>query len=177
MGKATETLNNFGMPSCIVQRFGVPVCLEKGDAFLLVRPAFAMHVRKVEEAAFDEGQRSIEAFCKGLLGRCSRLPIRGEGAGRVTEEVAWKLVEEEDEGKRALGRLREPVTLAGGGQFNIVKETFADFPIEARVRLVPQFPCRRLAGGVLLGEPEIKDLFDPLARFHLASFGPLEDAI
>ena len=111
MGKATETLNDFGMPSCIVQRFGVPVCLEKGDAFLLVRPAFAMHVRKVEEAAFDEGQRSIEAFCKGLLGRCSRLPIRGEGAGRVTEEVAGKLVEEEDEGKRALAVCENPSRL------------------------------------------------------------------
>ena len=81
------------------------MCLEKGDAFLLVRPVFAMHVRKVEEAAFDERERLIEAVCKRLLGCCSRLPVRGEGMGRVTEEVAGKLVEEKDEGKRPTGRL------------------------------------------------------------------------
>ena len=115
MRKATKTLNNFGMPLCIVQRGSVSVCLEKGDAFLLIRTVFAMHVRKVEKAAFDRRERLIEAVCKGLFGRCSRLPIRGKGAGRVTEEVAGELVEEEDEGKRPTGRLREPVTLAGGG--------------------------------------------------------------
>ena len=124
--------------------------LEEAHRKLLILKTLGMHEGKVEEGAPRDGADKIEAAAQSLGRDKPRIRIAGEGARVAAKEIARKLVENEEEGERAVGA-RAPMFKKARRRRGVMgAEASRDIRVEGRSAAEP-FPRSRL------DEPEADD--------------------
>jgi hypothetical protein len=96
-----------------------------------------VHERQVEEAAQGGLDLPVKALLDRPVGRVNRRRIGAVGPPRAAEHVAGKLVEQEHEGERAVGRQLPFVEVAAGCGLVGEEEALAAGGVERLVRLEP----------------------------------------
>src|ERR1700730_5323285 len=97
VGKASEAPNDVGMQLGVLQTIGIASLAIQSHATLLIRQIFRVHERQIEEAALAEAEQSIGAARNGLIGDRARLGVGRECARFAPEQVAGKLIEQDEE--------------------------------------------------------------------------------
>ena len=101
--EAAEAGDDVAVNNGVVEPLRVAERLEQGEGPLLI-----VHVLGVLEGQVEEGAQAlldleVEARVDGATGDGKRQGIGGEGMGRAAIEIAWELVEQDEEGERASG--------------------------------------------------------------------------
>lgn len=141
VGEPAKAGDNLLVDLCEAEALPVPglLCMgpEEAQAQILVLERLGMLKRQVEEGTQQRLNLTVKASLYGGSRHGSGLAIRGIGMGAAAVEVARKLVEQDGQGKRALGSCGPGVVPTGGG------------PVMDRLELEPD----RLIEGVRSGEP------------------------
>src|SRR5690606_10376478 len=117
----------------------------------------AMLERQGRELFLECAERVVKAGFDHVPGNLARLAVRRESPRGIAKHIARELIEQENEGKRALRALGPVEIFARRRLFKIRKEAVANFRIERRVLLEPD-GARLAVIGVIFGEkPEIEN--------------------
>ncbi len=95
------------------------------------------------------GDLPVESLLDGVPGNVVRAGIGREGFGIVAVEVARHLVQQQDQGEAAPGRLPPGVIGARRGALIVVRQGFAHGPVQGLVPLEPTVAVAR-------AEPEVQ---------------------
>src|SRR5262249_10819846 len=102
MREAAEARNDVAMSERIRQAFTIVRRLVKGDAAVLVLEVLGMHERQVEEPLLGRVDGLVEAALEGGRGDRAGACIGRKGTRAGAKYVARELIEQEEQGERAL---------------------------------------------------------------------------
>src|SRR5713101_6470192 len=104
--------------------------------------------REIDEDAFNRRQGEVKSAGNRMFRECQRFAIRCKGARRAAEDIARKLVEQENQGQCASWFTLPVIEFACVRTFVIGKKTRSTCLVEDRVRYEPYSP---LASRVVAG--------------------------
>ena len=152
VGKAPEAANDVGMDLGVFFAFGIAGVAAQRDAALLVGEILRVHQRQIEEALLRQSEQPVGAPRDRRFGNRARRRIGCERARVAAEQVAGKLIEQDEERQRAVRRRPPVLELAGCRSPVSRKESCADLGVEGIVPLEPfRRPGRALEGEHVLG--------------------------
>ncbi len=126
MRETAEADNDVAVPYGIVEPARVIVQTgHQGTTTLLIGKRFAVLERQVEKTAFDLRQPGVVAALKGAPRHLPRLRVAGEGARVVAIDVAWHLVEQQDQGQASAAAIGPGLEATGNG--GVVRRAMGDF--------------------------------------------------
>ena len=133
MRKATKAGDDF------VMMFGPTVVgatlhgLEQGQLSILIGHVFRMLKRQVEKPSQLILDQLVLSGVKRPYREIPRQRIGGEGMAGIAKHIAWKLVQQDQQGQRALWRLCPEIQFATGSRKMRVSEAAAEPRVESRV--------------------------------------------
>lgn len=141
MRKAPEAGDDVAVTNGVIERDRIPERAEQGDGAVLILATFGMLERKVKERSLDRPKRMVEASVERPPRDGERLRVARESASSAAVDVARKLIENDDERKRA-ARAIFPCDQVSGGRFRVKGcETARHDSVERRVAPEPDvFP-------------------------------------
>src|SRR6266536_3435537 len=135
--KTPEPANDVGVHLGVFFAFGIAGLAAERDTAFLVGEALRMHQRQMEEAPLRRFKQPVGALRDRLLGNRARLGVARERARVAPEQIARKLIEQDEERQRAVRRRLPVVEPAGCRGLIGRKKPGADLGVEGLFALEP----------------------------------------
>src|SRR5690606_26864491 len=127
MREATKALDNEIVFLGIIKSNRVANFAKEVDGELLILDILAMLERQGRELFLECAERVVKAGFDHVPGNLARLAVRRESPRGIAKHIARELIEQENEGKRALRALGPVEIFARRRLFKIRKEAVANF--------------------------------------------------